>query len=339
MIIPAAEVVRGDILELEAGEAVPADGRLLESNYLQCIEAALTGESAPVLKETSILKEDVALADRENMIFMGTNIVGGIGRAVVVCTGMNTEVGQIAKFIEAAGEEETPLQKRLESFGRVLVWACLGIIALLFLLGWARGVRLFELFMTSVSLAVAAVPEGLPAVVTMALALGVMRMAGRGALVRRLPAVETLGCTTVICTDKTGTLTVGEMTIRELYVAGSKFVVTGEGYGPQGEVLLEGKAAQGRLAGPLLELANILIGCNNAHLALKDGKWEVIGDPTEGHCLQWATKSGAIGKSWRNDSPDIMNFHLIRSGNGELSLGSCRAKNSGLLLMERRTCF
>jgi Ca2+-transporting ATPase len=181
----------------------------------------------------------------------------------------------------------------LESFGRILVWASLGIVALLFVLGLFRGMKFFELFMTSVSLAVAAVPEGLPAVVTIALSLGVLRMSRRRALVRKLPSVETLGSTTVICTDKTGTLTVGEMTVRELYVARQTFHLTGEGYGPHGEVLFEGKAVNARHAGPLLELATVLVGCNNAHIVLENGAWMVIGDPTEGALLAAGHKAGA----------------------------------------------
>ncbi len=181
--------------------------------------------------------------------------------------------------------ESTPLQQKLDSFGRILVWAALGIVALLFGLGLLRGTNLLELFMTSVSLAVAAVPEGLPAVVTVALALGVLRMSRRRALVRKLAAVETLGSTTVICTDKTGTLTVGEMTVRALYVAGQSYEVTGEGYGPDGEVRFEGKKAEAPHTAPLLELATVLLGCNNAHLVQEDGTWKTVGDPTEGALL------------------------------------------------------
>jgi Ca2+-transporting ATPase len=213
---------------------------------------------------------------------------------VIVGTAMNTEIGQIAGLIqEAETEASTPLQQKLEAFGRILVWASLGTVALLFVLGLARGVELFELFMTSVSLAVAAVPEGLPAVVTVSLALGVLRMSRRRALVRRLPSVETLGSTSVICTDKTGTLTVGEMTVRELYVAEQTYEVTGEGYGPLGEVILQGGMSEGRHAEPLHELANILVGCNNARIILDDGTWKVVGDPTEGALLAAGQKAGA----------------------------------------------
>ncbi|MGZ8915035.1 MAG: cation-translocating P-type ATPase, partial [Methylobacter sp.] len=292
--IPASGIVVGDILALEAGDLVAADARLLEAASLKCIESALTGESEAVTKQPETLKQaDIPLGDRENMVFMGTSVAAGTGQAVVVATAMNTELGRIAGLIaEAATEEHTPLEKKLESFGQVLVWAALGIVALLFGLGLLRGTEPFEMFMTSVSLAVAAIPEGLPAVVTVSLALGVLRMSRRHALVRKLAAVETLGSTTVICTDKTGTLTMGEMTVRALYVAGQSYEVTGIGYGPDGEVRFEGKSTQERHAAPLLEFANIILGCNNAHLVQEQGTWKVIGDPTEGALLAAGAKAG-----------------------------------------------
>ena len=292
--VPAAEVVPGDILELEAGDLVAADARVIEASSLRCVESALTGESEAVNKRAITLdRSGVPLGDRENMIFMGTSVAAGQGCAVVVGTAMDTEIGRIAGLIQEAGAEGgTPLQQKLEAFGRILVWASLGIVALLFVLGLARGMKFFELFLTSVSLAVAAVPEGLPAVVTVSLALGVLRMSRRRALVRRLPSVETLGSTSVICTDKTGTLTVGEMTVRELYVAGWTFEVTGEGYGPNGEVRFDGRATDASHTEPLLELANILVGCNNAHIVLEDGNWRVVGDPTEGALLAAGQKVG-----------------------------------------------
>ena len=303
--VVAANIVPGDVVELEAGDLVAADARLLEAASLKCVESALTGESDAVEKHAVTLPQaDLALGDRENMVFMGTSVAAGAGRAVVVATGMQTEIGHIATLIEQAGTgEKTPLQQKLGSFGHVLLWAALGIVALLFLLGLARGTAFLELFMTSVSLAVAAVPEGLPTVVTIALAVGVLRMSRRRALVRRLPAVETLGSTSVICTDKTGTLTVGEMTVRALYVAGKTYEVTGEGYGPQGEILLAGKALDAGHAGPLLEMANVLIGANNAHLVLEEGTWRVVGDPTEGALLSAGNKAGGSKEQIERDLP------------------------------------
>ncbi len=215
--VPAASIVAGDVLMLESGDLVAADARVISAASLSCIESALTGESESVSKNPATLEaKDVPLGDRENMLFMGTGVATGTGRAVVVATAMKTELGRIAGLIQSTGEVSTPLQKKLDSFGRVLVWAALGIVGLLFVLGLMRGTPLLEMFMTSISLAVAAVPEGLPDVVTVALSLGVLRMARRRALIRKLAAVETLGSTSVICTDKTGTLTVGEMTARAL---------------------------------------------------------------------------------------------------------------------------
>ena len=303
--IPASGIVAGDILALEAGDVVAADARLLAAASLKCIESALTGESETVPKQPATLERgDLPLGDRENMVFMGTSVAAGSGQAVVVATAMKAELGRIASLItEADGEESTPLQRRLDSFGRILVWVALGIVALLFGLGLLRGTNPLELFMTSVALAVAAVPEGLPAVVTVALSLGVFRMARRGALVRKLVAVETLGSTSVICTDKTGTLTVGEMTVRALYVAGQTYVVTGEGYGPDGEVRFDGKKAEGPHLVPLRELATVLLGCNNAHLVEKDGKWKTVGDPTEGALLVAGAKAGGDRKRIEKDLP------------------------------------
>ncbi len=306
--IPAAEVVPGDVLLLEDGDLVAADARLLEAASLKCIESALTGESEAVDKKAVTLQQaDLPLGDRENLIFMGTAVASGTAKAVVVGTAMQTEIGHIASLLGQAtaeeGTEGTPLQHKLAAFGRVLVWASLGIVGVLFVLGMIRGMKFLEMFMTSVSLAVAAVPEGLPAVVTVSLALGVRRMAGRHALVRKLPAVETLGSTNVICTDKTGTLTVGEMTARAFYVAGQRYEVTGEGYGPEGKVLIAGKAPDTSHTAPLLELAEVLVGCNNAHLSLDNGVWKVIGDPTEGALLAAGIKAGRDKEQFDKEFP------------------------------------
>ncbi len=305
-IVPVSQIVPGDILELEAGDLVSADARMLQATSLKCIEAALTGESEAVCKDVAVLPDpELPLGDRTNMAFMGTSVAEGTGVAVVVATGMSTELGKIAGLLENAKSDSTPLQKNLEYFGRVLVWASLGIVTLLFALGWLRGMDRFELFMTSVSLAVAAVPEGLPAVVTVALALGVMRMSRRRALVRTLAAVEALGSTNVICTDKTGTLTVGEMTVRQLWTAGRRFDVHGHGYAPDGEVHESGTKVD-RAAVPALEAIAInLVGCNNAHLIREDGAWKVIGDPTEGAMLAAGEKLGITAERLDQELPRI----------------------------------
>ena len=304
-LIPASGVVAGDIIALEAGDLVAADARLFEAASLRCNESALTGESEAVTKHTAVLeKPDIPLGDRQNLVFMGTSVAAGTGQAVVVATAMKTELGRIAGLIQEAGQDEgTPLQKKLDAVGRILVWAALGIVALLFCLGLLRGATFIELLMTSISLAVAAVPEGLPAVVTVALSVGVLRMARRRVLVRKLAAVETLGSTSVICTDKTGTLTVGEMTARALYVGERSYEITGEGYGPTGEVRFEGKRAEGEHLVSLREFATVAIGCNNAHLVQEDGAWKTVGDPTEGALLVAGGKAGGDRKQIEKDLP------------------------------------
>ncbi len=217
LMIPATEVVVGDLLLLEAGDIVAADAHLLEANRLQANEAALTGESVPSEKSIGAPAKDAPLAERHDAVFMGTHIANGTGSAEVTAIGMATELGKIAHLLATAEAGETPLQQRLAKVSKMLLYVCLGIVALVAGLGLLRGLGLFEVFLSAVSLAVAAVPEGLPAIVTIALAIGVQRMVSRHVLVRKLPAVETLGCATIICTDKTGTLTTGVMTVRELW--------------------------------------------------------------------------------------------------------------------------
>jgi Ca2+-transporting ATPase len=304
VLVPAAQVVRGDVLEVEAGDVVAADARLLAVAELQTNEAPLTGESAPVEKAVAPVAGEVPLADRRNLLFQGTGVATGSGLAVIVATGEDTELGRISGMLAAAGDEATPLQRRLAAFGRTLVWACLGVVGLVFAAGLARGEPLLDLLLTSVSLAVAAVPEGLPAVVTIALAIGVQRMARRRALVRRLHAVETLGSTDVICTDKTGTLTVGEMAVREIAIGGATLRVTGEGYGPAGGIEATGQVPPQALA----RLAAVMAGCNSAHLVQTDGGWSVVGDPTEGALLAAAAKCGATSARIAADMPEVLRF-------------------------------
>ncbi len=305
--VPAAMVVPGDLLEVDAGDLIPADARVLEAAALKTVEAALTGESEAVEKAPArVEREDVPLGDRRSMVFMGTSVAAGKGLALVVETGMRTEIGRIADLLTTAGgEETTPLQQRLHSFGRVLVAASLGIVALIFALGLLRDIPTLELFLTSVSLAVAAVPEGLPAVVTVALAVGVQRMAGRRALVRKLHAVETLGAANVICTDKTGTLTVGEVTVRALWTAGTTYEVSGEGYGPDGSIRADGTAVHAERAGAIRELLITFVGCNGASLAEQDGVWKVIGDPTEGALLTAGAKLGLTAADIERQLPRV----------------------------------
>ncbi|MBX3305571.1 MAG: cation-translocating P-type ATPase [Nitrospira sp.] len=301
--IPARELVRGDVVVLEAGDRIPADARLVYTTNFQAQEASLTGESTPVQKQAERLEAtDVPLADQRNMVFMGTVAVSGKARGLVVATGLGTELGRIAALIQKAAEAErteTPLQRRLEQFGSTLLWLALGVVAIVFMLGSLRGEPLVEMFLVSVSLAVAAVPEGLPAVVTITLALGVTRMAKRHALIRKLPAVETLGSATVICTDKTGTLTKNEMTVTKLVVGSETFEVTGEGYEPVGHIreTLNVKRETtfedpSRLPSGLRQLLEAAVLCNGATLQQENGTWRIIGDPTEGALLVAAAKAG-----------------------------------------------
>ncbi len=301
--LPAGELVPGDILFLEAGNFVPADVRLLEAVNLQVNEAALTGESVPVKKNASAqLKENIPLGDQKNTAFMGTVVTYGRGRGVVVGTGMRTQLGMIADMLTSVGEETTPLQQRLDHLGKVLGWGALAICGLVFVVGIIRTDFSFaaikDWFMIAVSLAIAAVPEGLPAVVTISLALGMREMVHRHALIRRLSSVETLGSATVICSDKTGTLTQNQMTVTRLWTDGKFFEVTGSGYNGEGEFQLDGKPMDIRQY-PAVGSA-LWVGVLNNDAALEaigeDGRrtYRIIGDPTEGALLVAAAKAGAL---------------------------------------------
>jgi Ca2+-transporting ATPase len=296
--IPAAEVVPGDILLIEEGDSIPADGRLIESVSLQIAEAALTGESLPVPKDTEPIAQEVALGDRHNMVFSGTAATYGHGKAVVTATGMATEMGAIAEMVEAVETESTPLQVELGRVGRLLGAVVIAIAAVmvttLVLVGQVRGwSALAEVLIFGVALAVAAVPEGLPAVVTAVLALGVQRMARRNAIVRHLAAVETLGSASVIASDKTGTLTKNEMTVRTVLTASGRADFTGTGYSPDGTLELHGECAAGAAHREELRRAlTVADRANNSALLEEAGRWSVAGDPTEGALLVAARKAG-----------------------------------------------
>jgi P-type Ca2+ transporter type 2C len=298
-VIAASQLVVGDVLELQAGDAVPADARLLQTIDLAAEESALTGESAPVQKDArAAVADDAPLADRPTMLFVGTTLVRGKGRAVVVATGAHTELGRLSALIHRPRDRSTPLEEKLASFGRRILWGCLALAALLFGRGLLKGDRSWhELLLEAVSLAVAAIPEGLPAITTITLGLGMQRMARRGAIVRKLAAVETLGSATVICADKTGTLTENQMTVRELYVSGARFRVTGNGYEPRGDILDKGGDKVSAMP-PLDSLLATAALCNNATLRQDaQGRWSVRGDPTEGALLTLAAKGGITHES------------------------------------------
>jgi Ca2+-transporting ATPase len=290
---PARDLVPGDCLLLRAGDRVPADARLIEAANLQIEEAALTGESVPVGKNAEPLADgDWALGDRRNMVYAGTLARYGRGRAVVVATGMHTEFGQIARMLETVEVGKTPLQENLDRVGRKLAWAALVVVALIVAIGLLRAQPFLELLIFGIALAVAVVPEALPAVVTISLAVGVQRLVRRNALMRRLAAVETLGSTSVICSDKTGTLTKDEMTVRQILVAGQIIEVRGAGYEPRGEFLRDGTAIEP--SEPLESLLRAAALACDAHVVRDEstGRWHVHGDPTEGGLVVAAAKAG-----------------------------------------------
>jgi Ca2+-transporting ATPase len=293
-IVSAAGLVAGDVLELEAGDAVPADARLLQTVNLTVEESSLTGESVPVQKDAMAgVADDAPLGDRTNMLFVGTSIIRGKARAVVVATGARTELGKLSELIHRPRDRTTPLEEKLEAFGKRVLVGCLALAAIIFVRGWIKGDRSWhELLLEAVSLAVAAIPEGLPAITTITLALGMQRMARRGAIVRKLAAVETLGAATVICSDKTGTLTQNEMTVREVYAGGQRYHVSGTGYDPEGAILDTINQRVEDSKGPLHDLLATVALCNNAVLQKLDGNWRVQGDPTEGALLTLAAKGG-----------------------------------------------
>lgn len=305
MQIAATELAPGDLVLLQSGDKVPADLRLIRSRELQIAEAALTGESTPVQKDARAeIAATTPVSERLNMAYASTLVTYGQGVGVVVATGDNTEVGRISHLIATAEEMQTPLTRKIADFSRVLLYVILILAGLTFLIGAVRGQPLLETLMAAIALAVSAIPEGLPAAVTVTLAIGVTRMAQRRAIIRKLPAVETLGSTTVICSDKTGTLTQNQMTVQRIVAGGVAYEVTGAGYEPVGEIrrldktTLDNKATPDKTiedSGPNLALLECLragLLCNDSKLIQQEGKWEVVGDPTEGALIVAARKAG-----------------------------------------------
>lgn len=302
----ARDVVPGDVLLLKAGDKVPADARVIEAVNLKTEEGVLTGESVPVEKNTTTLrKKDAVIGDRKNMVYAGTIVSYGRGRAVVTATGMQTEFGSIATMLQNVEAEPTPLQKNLHHVGNVLARAAIVIVAMIVALGVFRGQSFIEMFIFGIALAVAVVPEALPAVVTISLAFGVQRMVKRHALIRRLPAVETLGSTSVICSDKTGTLTKDEMTVRTLYVAGQILDVSGAGYAPHGNFSREGVAIDPFES--LIALLRAGVLASDAHIQQheSDQLWYMKGDPTEGALVVVAAKAGLHKNDLDNQFPRV----------------------------------
>jgi len=298
--IDSRNLVQGDVIVLATGDKVPADGRLVEAMNLKINEASLTGESVPVTKAEACVAADSSLFERSNMVFAGSVVEYGRGKAVVTSTGMSTAIGKIAEMVEEK-DDETPLQKKLAHLGKQLGIMVLGTCFFIFVIGLLQNIAVDKMLLTSISLAVAAIPEGLPAVVTVSLALGLQRMAKRNAVVRHLPAVEALGSATVICTDKTGTLTKGEMNIREIEI-GKRIEVSGEGFEPVGDLIHDGSVLDMRFEPRLEQLLEAGALCNDAILEQEKGQWKVRGDPTEGTLLVTAMKAGIdlekLAKEW-----------------------------------------
>ncbi|AFY89646.1 cation-transporting P-type ATPase [Chroococcidiopsis thermalis] len=289
--LPSREIVPGDIVMLASGDKVPADLRLVNSRNLQVDESALTGESVPVEKSTAPLQPDAPLAERLNMAYAGSFVTFGQGSGIVVATAGNTEVGRISQTIEQRSNLSTPLTRKFDKFSRTLLYVILGLAALTLAVGLGQGQTFAGMFEAAVALAVSAIPEGLPAVVTVTLAIGVNRMARRHAIIRKLPAVETLGGATVICSDKTGTLTENQMTVQAIYAGGDRFTVSGTGYSPEGEIR-ELRELRERLPVALEECLIAGLLCNDSHLEEKNDRWVVVGDPTEGALIAVAKKAG-----------------------------------------------
>ncbi len=303
--ISSVEVVPGDIVLLQSGDKVPADMRLFQTRDLQVDESALTGESVPVDKKADVLDHDTGLADRKNMAYASSLITYGQGGGIVVATGAQTEVGRISELISSTEVLETPLTRKIAHFSHILLYAILALAAATFVVGLIRGQSAFDMFMAAVALAVGAIPEGLPAAMTITLAIGVARMARRRAIIRKLTAVETLGSTTVICSDKTGTLTENQMTVQEILAGGERFEITGAGYTPSGRILKQGVVVDAPGSSALMECFKAGLLCNDSLLLEKEGRWAVQGDPTEGALLVSAVKAGLDMTTVQKELPRI----------------------------------
>ncbi|MBF2062838.1 MAG: HAD-IC family P-type ATPase [Calothrix sp. C42_A2020_038] len=342
--VPSTELVPGDIVLLASGDKVPADLRLLQVQNLQVNESALTGESVATEKNTQPLSPDTPLAERANMAYAGSFVTFGTGRGIVVAIANATETGRISQLIEQGTNLSTPLTRKFDKFSRTLLYIILGIAALTFAVGLGYGNSWPAMFEAAVAFAVSAIPEGLPAVVTVTLAIGVSRMARRHAIVRKLPAVETLGGATVICSDKTGTLTENQMTVQAIYAGEKKYIVTGAGYTPEGEILLDEQPIHLNNSPALIECLIAGLLCNDSHLEQKEGQWQVIGDPTEGALIVVGNKVGLSGASLEQEIPrlDVIPFEseyqymatLHQGANARESLLSLEESKSNIIFVK-----
>ncbi|HEX2957500.1 MAG TPA: HAD-IC family P-type ATPase [Chitinispirillaceae bacterium] len=301
--IPADELVPGDILIVDAGDRIAADARLIETVNLKINEAAFTGESMPVEKECTIVPQDAPIHDRKNMVFMGTTVSSGRATAVVTSTGMNTEIGRIAEAIQETKKEKTPLQQTVDKLGHTLIFVVLGSCIMLVIVGLLQGIEVGDVLLLGVAAAVSGIPEGLPAAVTVVLSICVNRMAGRNVIIRKLTAVETLGSTTIICTDKTGTLTLNQMTVKNIWISGCIIDINGSGYEPRGDFVREGRTIDPQKDTDLQRILKVAALCNSAILNGADSNWNIIGDPTEGALLSAAGKAGLYKGELEKDHP------------------------------------
>ncbi|PLT34268.1 calcium-translocating P-type ATPase, SERCA-type [Bacillus sp. V5-8f] len=326
--MPSREVVVGDVLKFTSGDRIGADLRIMESSSLEIEESALTGESVPAVKFAQPIRHAVdSIGDEQNMAFMGTMVTRGSGVGIVTATGMNTAMGKIADMLQSAETMATPLQRRLEQLGKILIITALFLTLLVVVIGVIQGNDLYTMFLAGVSLAVAAIPEGLPAIVTVALSLGVQRMIKQKSIVRKLPAVETLGCASVICSDKTGTMTQNKMTVTHLWSGGKTWNVTGTGYEPNGSFMEQNSAVNPKQEKSLHQLLTFGMLCNNSELVENDGKYVLDGDPTEGALLVAAMKAGltrdilkqkfTIVKEFPFDSTRKMMSVIVKDENGK----------------------
>ncbi|MBR9678749.1 MAG: HAD-IC family P-type ATPase [Nanoarchaeota archaeon] len=321
----ARELVPGDIIFLEEGMSIPADARITNCASLMIDESLLTGESQAITKTFEQLKETTPLAERTNLVFMGSVVMSGSGQAVIINTGMHTRIGAITELVQTAEAKTTPLQKDLNKLSKYLAIGVVILSAFIFVLGELAGREFVEMFMITVSLAVSAIPEGLPAIVTVTLALGVQRMAKKNAIVRKLNAAETLGSTNIICSDKTGTLTKNEMTAREYYLGNGTVELTGIGYEPKGNFLKENKTIKPTANADLTKALEIGVLCNNSELQNDNNKWRILGDHTEGSLLVSAQKAGITRKT-------LKNYKYV----GEIPFTSTRKKMSKIYILKNK---
>jgi Ca2+-transporting ATPase len=305
VIIPAREIVPGDIVVFESGDKIPADIRILEASNLKVNESALTGESMPVEKQSAPMAAESVIADRDNMLYMSTIITNGRASGIAIGTGMSTEIGRIATGIEESKDEQTPLQKNINKLTKYLLFVFLGVCAILVVVGLMQGLSVFEVALLAIAAAVASIPEGLPAVVTVVLAIGMRTMAHRNAIVRKLVAVETLGSATVICSDKTGTLTLNQMTVRKVAFNHLSVHISGEGYDPNGDFILDGKKLDVNQNQHLALLLKIGALCNDSTLTVSGTKAGIVGDPTEGALVVAAAKAGLTKESLHTTFPRL----------------------------------